>query len=147
MPKKKKQEERKYAKDRMEYFREFHQVIAPVVVLKQYDDKVNEFKTERENLSSQLNAFKNREIEMPRNTTPPKTMEELEEFKKQYPDVFDVVQTGVGITGKMRAQENFLENNKIIRPDIISFGKKSQVCGVLAGDRILHVSVMISQII
>ena len=38
MPKKKKQEERKYAKDRMEYFREFHQVIAPVVVLKQYDD-------------------------------------------------------------------------------------------------------------
>jgi len=64
---------------------------------KHYDDKVNEFKTERENLSSQLNAFKNREIEMPRNTTPPKTMEELEEFKKQYPDVFDVVQTVAGV--------------------------------------------------
>ena len=30
----KKQEPRKYAKDRMEYFREFHRVIAPVVVLK-----------------------------------------------------------------------------------------------------------------
>ena len=29
----KKKEEREYAKDRMEYFREFHRVIAPVVVL------------------------------------------------------------------------------------------------------------------
>ena len=29
-----KKEERQYAKDRMEYFREFHRVIAPVVVLK-----------------------------------------------------------------------------------------------------------------
>ena len=30
----KEEEPRKYAKDRMEYFREFHRVIAPVVVLK-----------------------------------------------------------------------------------------------------------------
>ena len=30
----KKKEEREYAKDRMEYLREFHRVIAPVVVLK-----------------------------------------------------------------------------------------------------------------
>mgnify|MGYP001254336815 FL=1 len=30
----KKDKPRKYAKDRMEYFREFHRVIAPVVVLK-----------------------------------------------------------------------------------------------------------------
>ena len=30
----KKQEPRKYAKNREEYFREFHRVIAPVVVLK-----------------------------------------------------------------------------------------------------------------
>ena len=36
MPKKKK--EREYAKDRMEYFREFHRVIAPVVVLKKEDE-------------------------------------------------------------------------------------------------------------
>ena len=33
----KKKEEREYAKDRMEYFREFHRVIAPVVVLEEYD--------------------------------------------------------------------------------------------------------------
>ena len=34
MSKKKKPEQREYAKDRMEYFREFHRVIAPVVVLR-----------------------------------------------------------------------------------------------------------------
>ena len=45
--------------------------------------------------------------------------------------IFDEVQTGIGITGKMWAHENFS-----IRPDIISFGKKTQVCGMLAGDRI-----------
>ena len=53
--------------------------------------------------------------------------------------IFDEVQTGVGITGKMWAHENFSKNNEIIKPDIISFGKKSQVCGVLAGDRILEI--------
>ena len=31
--------------------------------------------------------------EMPRGVTPPKTPEELEEFKERYPDVFEVVQT------------------------------------------------------
>ena len=33
----KKKEERKYAKNREEYFLEFHSVVAPVVVLKSYD--------------------------------------------------------------------------------------------------------------
>ena len=41
--------------------------------------------------------------------------------------IFDEVQTGIGITGKMWAFEHFTA-----RPDIISFGKKTQVCGVLA---------------
>ena len=35
--KKKEPKEREYAKDRMEYFKEFHRVIAPVVVLNKYD--------------------------------------------------------------------------------------------------------------
>tara|TARA_B100001778_G_scaffold16323_1_gene12426 strand:+ start:300 stop:488 length:189 start_codon:yes stop_codon:yes gene_type:complete len=35
--KEKKEEPRKYAKDREEYFREFHSVIAPVVVLDGYE--------------------------------------------------------------------------------------------------------------
>ena len=47
--------------------------------------------------------------------------------------IFDEVQTGIGITGKMWAHENFS-----VKPDIISFGKKTQVCGMLAGDRIYN---------
>ena len=45
--------------------------------------------------------------------------------------IFDEVQTGIAITGKMWAHENFS-----IKPDMISFGKKTQVCGFLAGDRV-----------
>ena len=58
--------------------------------------------------------------------------------------IYDEVQTGIGITGKMWAHENFTPklcqcNPPIIKapfPDIISFGKKTQVCGILVGDRI-----------
>ena len=46
--------------------------------------------------------------------------------------IYDEVQTGVGITGKMWAHQHFGEN---ARPDIISFGKKTQVCGIFAGNR------------
>ena len=60
---------------------------------KHYDTKLNEFKGEREQLASELDAVKKRVYEMPRGTTPPKTMEELEEFKERYPDVFEVVET------------------------------------------------------
>jgi len=45
--------------------------------------------------------------------------------------IMDEVQTGVGITGKWWAHEHFSS-----RPDIISFGKKSQVCGMLVSNRI-----------
>ena len=41
--------------------------------------------------------------------------------------IFDEVQTGLGITGKMWAYQHY---NVI--PDIIAFGKKAQVCGILA---------------
>ena len=34
-----KKKEREYAKDRQEYFREFHRVIAPVVVIDGYEYK------------------------------------------------------------------------------------------------------------
>ena len=45
--------------------------------------------------------------------------------------ILDEVQTGIGITGKMWAHEHYSVN-----PDVISFGKKAQVCGALAGPRI-----------
>jgi 4-aminobutyrate aminotransferase-like enzyme len=41
--------------------------------------------------------------------------------------IFDEVQTGIGITGKM-----FMFQHIGVVPDIVSFGKKTQVCGILA---------------
>ncbi len=41
--------------------------------------------------------------------------------------IFDEVQTGIGITGKMWAFQHFS-----VVPDVIAFGKKTQVCGILA---------------
>ncbi|MBI1853526.1 MAG: L-lysine 6-transaminase [Planctomycetes bacterium] len=45
--------------------------------------------------------------------------------------IFDEVQTGVGLTGKFWAYEHFG-----VVPDLLAFGKKMQVCGVLAGKRL-----------
>ncbi|MBE7175266.1 MAG: L-lysine 6-transaminase [Mucilaginibacter polytrichastri] len=47
--------------------------------------------------------------------------------------IYDEVQTGVGLTGKFWCHEHFGEK---ARPDMIAFGKKMQVCGILAGTRI-----------
>ena len=44
--------------------------------------------------------------------------------------IIDEVQTGIAMTGKWWAHEHF------IKPDLISFGKKTQVCGILSTDRI-----------
>jgi L-lysine 6-transaminase len=45
--------------------------------------------------------------------------------------IVDEVQTGVGLTGKMWAYQHF-----DFTPDVLVFGKKTQVCGILAGRRI-----------
>jgi L-lysine 6-transaminase len=48
--------------------------------------------------------------------------------------VFDEVQTGAGMTGKMWCYQHFG-----ITPDILAFGKKTQVCGIMASNRLNEV--------
>jgi L-lysine 6-transaminase len=48
--------------------------------------------------------------------------------------ILDEVQSGVGLTGKMWAFQHFG-----IQPDIICFGKKTQVCGFAAGERLFDI--------
>src|ERR1700712_2651681 len=47
--------------------------------------------------------------------------------------IYDEVQTGVALSGKFWCHEHFGEK---ARPDIIAFGKKMQVCGILASRRV-----------
>ncbi|MEL6702762.1 MAG: L-lysine 6-transaminase [Bacteroidota bacterium] len=48
--------------------------------------------------------------------------------------IFDEVQTGVGLTGTFWAWQGLG-----VTPDLLAFGKKAQVCGVLAGGRVSEV--------
>ena len=45
--------------------------------------------------------------------------------------IFDEVQCGFGLTGKFWAHEHYG-----VKPDMVVFGKKSQICGFIASDRI-----------
>lgn len=49
--------------------------------------------------------------------------------------VFDEVQTGIGLTGRMWGFQNYG-----VDPDLFAFGKKMQVCGLAANDRIFDES-------
>jgi L-lysine 6-transaminase len=51
--------------------------------------------------------------------------------KHEFLLIFDEVQTGVGMTGKMWAFEHF-----DVMPDLIAFGKKMQICGFMSTGRI-----------
>jgi L-lysine 6-transaminase len=45
--------------------------------------------------------------------------------------ILDEIQTGVGLTGKMWAYQH---HN--IKPDILAFGKKTQICGIMVNNRV-----------
>ena len=68
---------------------------------KRYDDLKKHYDTK-------LNEFKSREEELLKQAIPeykaPKTEEELEEFKKQYPDVFEVVETVAHMQSESKAK-------------------------------------------
>ena len=45
--------------------------------------------------------------------------------------ILDEIQTGVGLTGEMWAYQHF-----DFKPDIVAFGKKTQVCGIMVGKKV-----------
>src|ERR1700712_4885014 len=47
--------------------------------------------------------------------------------------IYDEIQTGVGLTGKFWCHQHFGEK---ARPDVLAFGKKMQVCGILVGNKV-----------
>ncbi len=51
--------------------------------------------------------------------------------KHEFLLIFDEIQSGIGITGKMWAYEHYG-----VEPDVIAFGKKSHVCGIIANKRV-----------
>ena len=62
-----------------------------------------------------------------------KSLRELAD-QEEFLLIFDEVQAGLGLTGRWWAFENMG-----VEPDVFSFGKKTQVCGIAATDRIREV--------
>ena len=69
---------------------------------KHYDTKVNEFKQEIADLKTAMQAP---QAQMPEGVPMPKTPEELQAFKDQYPEVFEVVQTVSSIQAESQLSE------------------------------------------
>ena len=63
----------------------------------------------------------------------PEFMAELRRLADEHEFLFlvDEVQSGMGITGKMWAMQH-----TDVMPDVIAFGKKAQVCGIIANNRV-----------
>ena len=65
---------------------------------KHYDSKLNEFRSREQELIQEATASRPE-------YTAPKTVEELEQFKAQYPDVYDVVETVSHLQSDARTRE------------------------------------------
>jgi len=63
----------------------------------------------------------------------PEFFQELRRIADEYEAmlIFDEVQAGFGLTGKFWSHEHYG-----VKPDMVAFGKKSQVCGFLCGPRV-----------
>ncbi|MFC3365990.1 L-lysine 6-transaminase [Pedobacter fastidiosus] len=57
--------------------------------------------------------------------------------------IYDEVQTGVGLTGKFWCHQHFSEK---ARPDIVAFGKKMQVCGILVGNKVNEIETNVFKV-
>ena len=81
-----------------------------------YDDKVNTFKQKEEELHAQLRANRPK-------YKAPKSKEELSEFKKNYPDVYDVVES-VAHTQATKEMEDLKEEINSLRTKNTEISKK-----------------------
>ena len=81
-----------------------------------YDDKVNTFKQKEEELHAQLRANRPK-------YQAPKSKEELQEFKKNYPDVYDVVES-VAHTQATKEMEDLKEEINSLRTKNTEISKK-----------------------
>lgn len=57
--------------------------------------------------------------------------------------IYDEVQTGVALTGKFWCHQHYTE---LARPDILAFGKKMQVCGILVGHKVDQVETNVFRV-
>jgi len=57
--------------------------------------------------------------------------------------IYDEVQTGVAMTGQFWAHQHFGDK---ARPDLLAFGKKMQICGILGGGRVDEVDTNCFQV-
>jgi hypothetical protein len=70
---------------------------------KHYDTKVNEFKQEIADLKTAMQQAP--QAQMPEGVAMPKTPEELQAFKDQYPEVFEIVQTVSSLQAESQLSE------------------------------------------
>jgi len=63
----------------------------------------------------------------------PQFLQAMQELCREFDALFvvDEVQTGVGMTGT-----NWAYQQLGVQPDVVAFGKKAQVCGIMAGGRV-----------
>jgi L-lysine 6-transaminase len=67
----------------------------------------------------------------------PRFLSKMQRLCREFDALFimDEVQTGVGLTGSAWAYQQLG-----VQPDVVAFGKKTQVCGVMAGGRVDEVA-------